>query len=87
MNTSQETRSTGTGTTGRYPVSNVVYDTATLLSERCKGIEALKQYRQDAQQGGHQAFVQLIDKMLQQDQQCCQELEQILHRNTKPQGQ
>jgi hypothetical protein len=72
-------------TSAKYPVSNFVYDLTTLISERCKGIEALKQYLQDAEQGGHNAFVQLANQMLQQDQQAVKELEHILANNLKGQ--
>lgn len=79
MNTTQET----TQTTGRYPVSNFIYDVVTLMSERSKGIEALREYIKDAQQGGHNRFVQLAQKMIQQDDQTVKELEQILAENIK----
>jgi hypothetical protein len=78
MNQSQTVTSTANQT---YPVSNLVYDVATLISERCKGLEALKQYMRDAQQGGHEAFLQLAQKMQQQDQENVRELEKILARN------
>lgn len=82
MNTTQTTR---TPTQSKYPISNFMYDLVTLMHERCKGMEALKEYLNDAQQGGHEAFVQLANKMLQQDEQAVKELEQILARNIKGQ--
>jgi hypothetical protein len=65
----------------RYPVSNFVYDLATLIHERCKGLEALTEYERDAQQGGHQAFLQLAQKMRKQDEENVRELQQILAKN------
>lgn len=70
----------------QYPISNFLYDIVTLMHERCKGIEALREYQRDAQQGGHQAFVQLAQKVLQQDEETVRELEQILARNVKSSG-
>lgn len=82
MNTAQETT-----TTQKYPISDFVYDLVTLMHERCQGIEALRKYVQDAQQGGHNSFVQLAQKMLQQDEQSVKELEKILANNVKQPGQ
>jgi hypothetical protein len=65
----------------RYPVSDFVYDVVTLIHERCKGLEALKEYQRDAQEGGHDAFLQLAQKMQQQDEENVRQLEQILARN------
>jgi hypothetical protein len=77
MNTAQETR---TGTTGqRYPISNFLYDVITLMHERCKGLEALQEYRRDA--SGHDDFLQLLQKIQQQDEQCVRELQKILAKN------
>jgi hypothetical protein len=78
MNTGQ-----GQGSNQKYPVSNIVYDTATLLHERCKELEALMEYERDAQAGNHQAFLQVIQKMRQQDEAVIGELEQILVRNVQ----
>ena len=80
------TQTTTTATTGqKYPVSDFVFDVVTLIHERCKGMEALRQYQRDAQQGGHNAFVDLSKKMLQQDEECVRELTQILARNLEGQ--
>lgn len=77
----------GSAGTQQYPISNFLYDVVTLMHERCKGMEALREYMRDAQEGGHESFVQLAQRMLQQDEQTVKELEQILARNVKPQGQ
>ena len=82
MNTTQQTVSTQSRR--GFPISDLVYDVVTLMHEKAKGLEAIKEYRQDAQ--GHQAFQQLLDKMEQQDSQCIQELQQILGRNIKSQS-
>jgi hypothetical protein len=71
----------------RYPISNVLYDVVTLMYERCKGLEALNEYERDGQQGGHQALVDLVQKIRQQDEQIVHELEQILARNVPQSGQ
>lgn len=78
MNQSSQTTTT---TKGKFPVSDFVYDCVTLMHAKLQGIEALHKYEQDAQQGGHDRFVQLIQKIRQQDTECVQELEQILASN------
>ena len=77
----------GTGRGQRYPVSNFIYDVTTLIHERCKGLEALMEYERDAQEGGHQSFVQLAQKMRQQDEENVRELEKILANNLQSSGQ
>jgi hypothetical protein len=79
MNVNQQTSEVAGQASGqRYPVSNFLYDVATLIHERCKGLEVLSEYERDAQQGGHNAFLQLAQKMRQQDEEIVRELEQIL---------
>jgi hypothetical protein len=78
MNQSSQTETTSTQ---KFPVSNFVYDCVTLMHAKLQGIEALHKYEQDAQQGGHDRFVQLIQKIRQQDTECVRELEQILAGN------
>ncbi|HZU14432.1 MAG TPA: hypothetical protein VFB58_16450 [Chloroflexota bacterium] len=70
-----------TETRTNLPVSNFVYDVVTILHEKLQGLEALERYTQDAQQGGHNAFVQLAQKIRQQDTEVVQELQKILARN------
>jgi len=77
-------QNTGTGG-GEFPVSNFIYDCVTLMHEKLKGLEALQKYEQDAQQGGHQRFAQLLQTVRQNDTQCVKELEQILASNLKGQ--
>lgn len=72
-----------TETRQNLPVSNFVYDVITILQAKLQGLEALDKYTQDARQGGHNAFVQLAQKIQQQDAEVVQELEKILARNLK----
>jgi hypothetical protein len=76
-------QSTQTTTTSsqKFPVSDFLYDCVTLMHAKLQGIEALNKYEQDAQQGGHDRFVQLIQKIRQQDTDCVNELRQILASN------
>jgi hypothetical protein len=76
MNTSQETVSSF-----KLPVSDFEYDVVSVLHSKLQGLEALQKYTQDAQQGGHEAFVELARRIYQQDSQIVQELRQILDRN------
>jgi hypothetical protein len=72
---------TTTTSSQKFPVSNFIYDCVTLMHAKLQGIEALNKYEQDAQQGGHDRFLQLIQTIRQQDTQCVRELEQILASN------
>ncbi len=82
MNQSSQTAATSTQ---KFPVSNFVYDCITLMHAKLQGIEALNKYEQDARQGGHDRFLQVIQKIRQQDTECVKELEQILASNIKGQ--
>jgi hypothetical protein len=82
MNQSSQTTTTSTQ---KFPVSNFVYDCITLMHAKLQGIEALNKYEQDARQAGHDRFLQLIQKIRQQDTECVQELQQILASNIKGQ--
>lgn len=78
MNQSSQTTTT---TRKQFPVSDVFYDVVTILHEKLQGLDALNKYEQDAQQGGHQRFAQLIQKIRQNDTECINELKQILDNN------
>lgn len=76
MNTTQQTISSR-----NLPMSDFEYDVIAVLHAKLQGLEALKKYTEDAQHGGHQAFVQLAGRIWEQDTQVIQELRQILERN------
>lgn len=64
------------GQSGNFPLDNLTFDLVTLTYEKSKGLEAYNKYAQDAQ--GNQQAADLINRMRQQDEQCVQELRQLL---------
>lgn len=75
MSTSQETV---TGQGRLYPLDNITYDLIASIYEKSKGLEALKEYIQDAQ--GDQQVQQIFKQIQQQDQTCVQNLQKALQQ-------
>ncbi len=65
----------------RYtPLSNVVYDVCTILSEKSAGLEVLDAYLQDAQEEGEQELVDIFQRMIDADQDIIMRLQDQLPR-------
>jgi gamma-glutamyl:cysteine ligase YbdK (ATP-grasp superfamily) len=75
MSTSPETVS---GQGRHTPLDNITYDLIASIYEKSKGLEALKQYLQDAQ--GDQQVLQIFQQIQQQDQKCVRDLQQALQQ-------
>lgn len=75
MSTSQETV---TGQGRHYPLDNITYDLIASIYEKSKGLEALREYIQDAQ--GDQQVQQIFKQIQQQDQTCVQNLQKALQQ-------
>lgn len=72
----QQSGGQSSGQSGNFPLDNLTFDLVTLTYEKSKGLEAYNKYAQDAQ--GNQQAADLINRMRQQDEQCVQELRQLL---------
>ena len=71
----------------RYtPLSNVVYDVCTILSEKSAGLEVLDAYLQDAEEEGNQELVDIFQRIIDADQDIIMRLQEQLPRLIHPSG-
>ena len=72
------------GSTRYTPLSNLVYDVCTILSEKSAGLEVLDAYMQDAQEEGNQELVDIFQRMIDADQDIIMRLQEQLPRLIQP---
>ena len=73
-----------TGSTRYTPLSNLVYDVCTILSEKSAGLEVLDAYLQDAEEQGSQELVDIFQRMIDADQDIVMRLQEQLPRLVQP---
>ncbi len=65
----------------RYtPLSNLVYDVCTILSEKSAGLEVLDAYLQDAEEENDRELVNLFQQIIDADQDIIMRLQEQLPR-------
>lgn len=69
-----------TGSTRYTPLSNLVYDVCTILSEKSAGLEVLDAYLQDAEEEGDQDLMDVFQRIIDADQDIIMRLQEQLPR-------
>ena len=68
------------GSTRYTPLSNLVYDVCTILSEKSAGLEVLDAYLQDAEEEGDQDLMDVFQRIIDADQDIIMRLQEQLPR-------
>ncbi|MBO0724360.1 MAG: hypothetical protein J2P52_02075 [Blastocatellia bacterium] len=55
-----------------FPIDNLVYDLMMIIAKKSKGLKAMEQYLQDAQ--NNQRVKESFEKIRKQDEECVREL-------------
>ena len=65
-----------TSSSKKFPIDNLVYDLMMIIAKKSKGLKAMEQYLQDAQ--NNQRIKESFEKIRQHDEECIRELTQHL---------
>jgi hypothetical protein len=65
-----------TSSNKNFPIDNLVYDLMMIIAKKSKGLKAMDQYLQDAQ--NNQRVKDSFEKIRKQDEECIRELTQHL---------
>lgn len=60
----------------KFPIDNIVYDLMMIIVQKSKGLKAMDQYLQDAQ--NNQRVKESLEKIRAMDEECVRELTQHL---------
>ena len=60
----------------QFPIDNLVYDLMMIIAKKSKGLKAMDQYLQDAQ--NNQRVIDTFEKIRKNDEECIRELTQHL---------